>query len=260
MRPVVGPTAVERRLEGMHLVLASNERRVRRIDPSALLGQDGRDCYGRPRLQGSEPFRIDMLARSALDTTLREMSGELAHEDLSWCGGLLKPDGCDHRCTGREVVLVLAGAGDHLPRVDPDPNVEREWRCAAQLAERRVDPECRTDGSFRVILMRRRDPEDGHCCVANELLRRPTVVHQHLAHPCKGALEHSPSDLGIVLPCERRGTDDVGEERRNQLPLGGHRPRGDALHDDLRVAPGAGDPPARAAAISSTPFPSRRAS
>ena len=76
------------------------------------------------------------------------------------------------------------------------------------------------NGAFRVVFLGHRRAPDGHHCVADELLHHAAVA---LDHPA-GCLEVARLQLADVLEvaalAERGVADEVGEQDRDEPPLG----------------------------------------
>ena len=79
-------------------------------------------------------------------------------------------------------------------------------------------------GPLGVVLERLGDAEDGHHCVAGELLDRPPGDGDLVGHRVVEALEQDARPLGIFVIAERRRADEVGEQHSGQLALGGPHP------------------------------------
>jgi hypothetical protein len=132
-----------------------------------------------------------------------------ADERFSRRSRLLEPS-CDVDRVADGERLVLS-AHDHLPGVHADPCLEPVSRDGlANLGGR-------ADGAERVVLVRGRNPEDGHDRVADELLDDPSVTLDDRTEIVEVASHPRTERLGIGRLAERGGADNVGEENRHDL-------------------------------------------
>jgi hypothetical protein len=83
--------------------------------------------------------------------------------------------------------------------------------------------ERRAHGALRVVLGRDGRTPDGHDGVADELLHRPAVDGDDPAADVEVAREQLAHVLRVPCLGQRRETDEVGEEHRDEPPLGGRR-------------------------------------
>ena len=141
-----------------------------------------------------------------------------ADDDRAGLGGLLEPRGDVHGVAGDERASLPCAAGHDLARVDADPQAEP---VSEQLPEAPLHRERRVEGALRVILVRLGNAEHGHDRVARELLDRAARVTDLLGHRVVEALEHDARPLRVLLLSERRRADEIGEQHRGQLALGG---------------------------------------
>ena len=128
------------------------------------------------------------------------------------CGALLEPLGDDHRLAGDEAEAVLGIAREHLARVDAAIRALQ-----AELGKRLLHLLRGPHGPERVVLVHGRHAEHRHDLVADELLDRPPVPLDDLAH----AVEEARLDaaVGLRIPFrEPRGVDEVAKEDRDGLP------------------------------------------
>ena len=107
--------------------------------------------------------------------------------------------------------LCVGVAGEHLAGVDPDPRLQ------AELGQRVLHLLRCPHGSERVVLVHGGDAEHRHHLVADELLDRPAVPLDDLAHAIEEARLHAPVRLGVPLR-EPGGVDEVAKEDRDGLP------------------------------------------
>ena len=113
--------------------------------------------------------------------------------------------------------------GDHLPRVQPDPQLKIHTITAGhligQIADATVDVQGGPACPQGVVFQRDWRPEHGHDPVAGELVHRPAVAFHHSGGPIH-QLRH---DLAQPLRTHRRGdvhrVHHVGEQNRDLLVL-----------------------------------------
>ena len=122
-------------------------------------------------------------------------------ENFAVGGALLEPRGDVDRVAGDERLSLAAH--DDLARVDPDPCLQ------PVLGDRLAHLPCRAHGAKRVVLVRRRDPEDGHHRIADELLHRAAVTLEDRAQILEVAAHaraHAPRGPPTRrAPSSRRG-------------------------------------------------------
>ena len=107
--------------------------------------------------------RLDLLDR---DSVVYQPERLLAEQDFARLRGLLEAGGHVDRIPGREPLLR---SGYDLARVHSYPSLQPELgKRVAHLDGRAARPQ-------RVVLVHLRDAEDGHHCVADELLHRSAV-------------------------------------------------------------------------------------
>jgi hypothetical protein len=88
-------------------------------------------------------------------------------------------------------------------------------------ASDRVDQlEASPDGTLGVILGRDRRAPDRHHGIADELLDDPTVALDDIACQVEVARQELARLLGIAILGERGEADEIGEEDRDEAPLG----------------------------------------
>ena len=155
-------------------------------------------------------FELERLDRLGLDRAADELERRLADQDLARVGRALEPGGDVDRVSGGEPLL---GAGDDLARVHADPSLD------AELGECRAHLDRGPAGAQRVVLVHRRDAEDGHHRVADELLHRAAVRLDDLLHPLEVAGEQALQRLRVDRLPERGRADHVAEENRDDLAV-----------------------------------------
>jgi hypothetical protein len=95
-----------------------------------------------------------------------------------------------------------------------------------QLLEPVQELERGPQGAFGVVLVRRRDAEDGDDRIADVLLDRPTPRGDDLGERLEADTQERVQPLGIEPLTELRRADQVGEQDRRELALGSrNRPR-----------------------------------
>ena len=108
------------------------------------------------------------------------------------------------------------------------PARSREAGRTDLLAERRDgrdEVEAGADGPLGVVLVRDRRAPDGHHRVADELLDGAAVALDDAPRVLEVAGEELPHLLGVAGLREGREADEVGEEHRDEPPLGLRRRR-----------------------------------
>ena len=134
--------------------------------------------------------------------------GRLPDQGLPRRGGLLEPCRDVH---GVPCCQPLRGARDDLAGVHPDPAADPELRQRVPHLDRRpASPEC-------IVLVRSRDPEHRHHCIADELLHRAAVRLDDRFHAFEVAREQCPQDFWIRLLSQRRRPRQVAEQHRHRL-------------------------------------------
>ena len=152
-------------------------------------------------------------------------------------GQRLHPLGeADRVADGRVAAHVAAPdrPGDHLARVDPDPDREVEALGAAQLGGVAGDvlehPQRRVAGAPRMVLVGDRRAEDGHDPVAGEFVDGPLELLDRPGEDREEALHDVAPLLGVVLLREVHRALDVGEQHGDLLALGIERVVWDLAH------------------------------
>ena len=157
-------------------------------------------------------------------------AGELADDDLvRSCRGL-ELRGNAHRLSGDEALARVRRSGDDLAGLDPDPDLEPDPVLLRELLVERRDTDADVEGGAcraqRVVLVRDRDAERRHDCVAGELLHGAAVSRDRRRDRLEVALQDAPERLGIERLGERHRLDDVDEEDRDE-PAELHRRPGE---------------------------------
>jgi hypothetical protein len=133
-----------------------------------------------------------------------------ADQDLAGGSRLLEAGGDVDRLPGGE--RRVAVLDDELAGLDADAH--------GQLAVPvRHDRHGGPDRPLGVVLVRGRRAEDGEHGVAGELLDGPAVGVDLRLHALEEARHPSPCHLGVARRDERRGVDEVDEQRRCELAL-----------------------------------------
>ena len=123
---------------------------------------------------------------------------------------MLQARGQVDRIAGRQALL---GSGHDLTGRYPDSPLEPE--CGKGLAHLRS----RSQGSQGVVFVRRRNSEDRHHCVSDELLYRGPVALEDLLHPLEIAREERADGFRVERLAQLRGSRDVAEENGDRLSL-----------------------------------------
>ncbi len=203
---------VESRPNTRELVAPADERRVEAALEGRRALYDAKQtmCGNGVRL----PLQLERLDSLDFDRIPRQAQRRLAEQDLAGLGGLLEAGGDVDGITSDERV---AAAGDDFAGVDADPRLEAE-------SSDGVAKLCRsTKRTERIVLVERRDPEDRHHCVADELLDRAAVPLQ-----CgTGILEvprlDCPQRLRVEPVARARVAGEIAEEDGYDLAYIWHR-------------------------------------
>ena len=155
----------------------------------------------------------------------------LADEHRARRRGLLEPSGRVDRIAGRAVLDARASADraeDDRPRVHADPDREAvdaptRGDLGSVAGHLLGDPQARTDGPFRVVLMRHGRSEEREDPVPGEILDGAPERLDGGHHPGDRLPDDEPHLLGVEPLPERGRADDVGVERRHRLSLLAHR-------------------------------------
>ncbi len=202
----------------------------------------GGESFHRVRGQvHQEALRADVPALAERDLRLGERVRRLAHEHLAGSGRGLEPGRRVHDRPGDQELSRGPQTGGRHARLDPHAHLERirEPERDPLAAEPSPDRQSCSDRTERVVLVDRRESEDRHHGVADELLRAAAERLQLLG----GRVEEPAQDLARALRVEAlrepRRIDEIGEQHRDHLAfLGPERGR----HDRPAVGaePGAG--------------------
>ena len=142
-------------------------------------------------------------------------------QDLAGSGRGLEPSRHVHRVAGHDPLPGGHVAGHDRPGVDPRSPLDRDATLGADLRLELGEPAPDLDGRAarpqRVVLVHRRHPEDRHHRIADELLDRPAVRLDRLAHGVEVAGHDRPHRLGVHSLPERSRRDRVDEENRHRL-------------------------------------------
>jgi hypothetical protein len=148
----------------------------------------------------------------------------LADEDLAGIGALLESRRDVHGIAGHEP-FAGAGldAGDDLSRVDADAHRQPErvglLEGPVQVLEAAAHPQRGAERARRIVLVRRRDTEDGHDRVADVLLDRPALGFDLAPHRTEERVHDLPQPLRVELLTQRGRTGEVCEEDRHAFAL-----------------------------------------
>ena len=161
-------------------------------------------------------LRLDAHRGVELERPGDQRGGSFADEDLARVGGLLEPRGHVDGVPGDERAPLAGPADHHLARVDAYAQGESAAEVVRQPAPHR---ERGVQGPLDVVLVRRRDAERGHDRVAGELLDGAAGSLDLVRHRVVEAIEQRARALGVLRSAERRGADEVGEQRGGELAL-----------------------------------------
>src|SRR4029453_11536165 len=145
----------------------------------------------------------------------------VANQDLARGGRLLKPLGDDDYLAGDEVLVGRGVAGDYLARVDAGAHREPGTVLALEpLVARSQFPahlDRRPNSPEGVVLVRARDPEHRHDCVADELLNSAAVAFDHGPRPVEVGRLDASKGLGIEPFAAPGRTHPVTEQDADDL-------------------------------------------
>ena len=114
--------------------------------------------------------------------------------------------------------------GDHLPGVQPDPQLKIHTVPLADLLGQITDGSVDVQGGPArpqgVVLQGERGTEDGHDPVAGELVQRAAVAAHHRRCPVEQPGHDLPQPLGPDRLRDVHRMHDVGEQHRHLLVLG----------------------------------------
>ena len=150
------------------------------------------------------------LDRLHLDGVAGQAQRRPVEQSLTGLRGLLEARGHVHGVTCRQ---PLRRAGDHLATADADSALD------AQCGQRRLHLRRRPQRAHGIVLVHRRQPEDRHHRVADELLDDPAVALDDRLHALEVAREQGTERLGVERLAESRRSGDVTEQDRDDLAL-----------------------------------------
>ena len=194
----------------------------------------------------------DRRDRLDVDGSPDEPPGAEAHEDLAGASRLLEARRRIHRVAG-DHGLALAGITGHdlageQTGTGGQGNSALRQELDVQDAKRGAHLGRRSDGPQGIVFMDCGKPEDGHDCVADELLDGAMVAFDGGLHRGEVLGEHGSQGLRIERLAELGRSDDVTEQDRDhpaRTASPGRRlvQRRPALHAEpgaIRVLSGAG--------------------
>ena len=245
--PFVGP--VERRADGRHLLLASDERGVHA--PGSPNGPRSVQASEHPiGLDGTSfPFELHTAQRLDLEEVGDELVGVLGDLDCARLRRLLHAGGDVHGVTHRRVLLLefRAHVAHHdRPGVDADADVQVEPSLPSHLlAERRDrgdDLEPCHHGALGVVLVSGRSAEERKDRVAHETGHRPLVPNDRLDQVRERLVHDVGPVLGVELLGHRGRTAHVAEEHRDHTALPGSGGDGTGAGDPEPLPAGVAEP------------------
>jgi len=164
-------------------------------------------------------------------------------EDGSRPGDLLHAPRKVCRLPDRGVVHAQVTADrpyDHLPRVEPDSDLDRGIPLAPDLlavsSDRLLHPERGVARTNRMILVREGGAEQSHDAVAHHLIHGAFVAMDGLHHSLEDGVEDLSGLFGVAIGQQFHGSLHVGEHHRHLLALTfqGRPGRQDLVHQILR--------------------------
>ncbi len=196
----------------MPLPLASDERRGQVASDRRRVADHIEQAIGIDR--SSLSLQLERLERLGVDGVADERQRLGSDEDLSVRGRLLEAGGDVDGVAGHERLAL--SAHDDLAGVDPDPGLQ------LVRGDRLTHLGGGADGPQSVVLVRDRNPEDGHDRVADELLDGAAVTLDDRAEILEVAAHARAQRLRIGGLPERSRADEVAEEDRDDLALLAH--------------------------------------
>ena len=208
-----------------------------------------RDCSRRANRLGL-PFELELTGELELHGVSDGKGGLRTEQDTVQGSGRLQA-GCRIDDVAGDHGLARHGCGmhDRLSRVHTYANVERavvEPDACSELLDRSDNREPATYTPLCVSLARGRDTEDGHGSISDELLQRPSVPADRLAHCLEVRVLDDRDVLGVEPFRERREIREIAEEdgddsalelapqRLPRLVEPRHRPRRSSSFGSLR--------------------------
>ncbi len=168
------------------------------------------------------PLQLERLDLLDVDVVAYEAVGEVSEQDLLGARSLLEPRGDVHGVPRHEPLARGGIARDDLAGVHARPDGQTNAPVPLQLVvQNRLGPlhvrGC-PHGAERVVLVHRRKPEHGHDRVPYELLDDTAVPLELGAHGVEVAGHHLPQRLRVELFAHGRGSLEIGEHDRYDLP------------------------------------------
>jgi len=213
-------------LAGRPLVRPAEQLQLR--GPADERGVEPAGPAGRPRPHGQQPVgglavpaagNGHDLGRLDLDGVADQLPGPPAEQDLARAGRLLQPGGQVDGLPDHQRAQVGI-AGHDLAGVDPGVQLQVHVPVAGQplvqLGQGGVHAGGRPDRPQGVVLVGRRDAEDGVDGVADDLDRAP-VVERHRPHGLVVAGHDLGQGLRVEPLAQGRGAAEVGDDHGDGL-------------------------------------------
>ena len=221
-------------LQKLHLLVAADHLR---LEPprGGLVGEaDDAEPGPRPKLRAFHQ-RQHLVG----DGVARGLACAFVHHDPVWGGLGLQARGevddlaGDHELSGRGRQQV----GDDFARGDGDAEVQVGLQIRVQADHPALHGQGRPQRPLRVVLVRRRHPEDSHHRIADEFFDRPAIPGDLLAHRRKEAGDQRAHRLGIQLLGQPGRAYEVGEQHGDDTAFSraGSLQESPALHAKLRL-------------------------
>ncbi len=163
-------------------------------------------------------LRLDGVVFAVIDRVARCAIRRLTDEDAVYRRGRLQPRSRIDDIARRHTLSPFrprAKRDQSLTGVDSDPHLQFVVRFADPVADR----ESRSQGAFRIVLMRRRRAEESHHCITDELLHRPAEALKLLAHALVVRPEQGADILRIELLRALCEADKISEEDADNFPF-----------------------------------------
>ena len=142
-------------------------------------------------------------------------------QDLAGAGRLLEPRRDVDGIAGRELLCGARVAGDDFAGVHARARLDVDVVLAPELVVQSRERLAHLDsGAHRpqcIVLVQRRQPEDGHDRVADELLDGAPMAFEHLLHGVEVPRHDAPERLGVEPFAEARRADKICEDDGDRL-------------------------------------------
>src|SRR5918995_2642982 len=147
--------------------------------------------------------------------------GRITDQDVARAGGLLKPRGDIYGIAGDQGVFTCACAGNNLPAVHTDANLNPHATLLLQFAVQFLDLLLNLEGGAEspkcIVFVHGWYAKDAHPGIADKLLDCPAVAPQYVRDSLEVAKHHLTQWLWIKTRPEPRRIGHVDEDDRHGL-------------------------------------------